>query len=406
MFFIKAVVNLRARGGRVNLRHWNSALDFAVPALYTRFKIKFTAMRFTCFARKIILRLLLVGFAAVPLALLAASKPTVVLVSGEYEYSSMLTLPALKTRLETDYGFNCVYLERKGGENIPGLEALDRADLVILIIRRMTLPEEQLGRFKKYLAAGKPLIGLRTASHAFENWKAWDNEVLGGNYKGHHGNTIVAMARVNAAAVSHPILKGVAAEFATGGSLYKTTPLAPGATLLISGSIPSQPAEPMAWTHTYQGARVCYSSLGDPKDFFSQPFMQLLVNTVFWALDKPAPAAPVKAFASLPPKKVSLEQFENLAGHKKFTVLDVRTPHEYSVGHVVRATLLPWGSDDFEKKAAALNKDEPLALHCARGSRSAKAAEKLHALGFKFIYDFSGGMAEWEAAGRKVVEEK
>jgi len=363
-------------------------------------------MHLTCFSRNIFLRLLLAGFTAVALPLLAAPKPTVVLISGEYEYSSMITLPALKSRLEADYGFNCVYLERKGGESIPGLEALDRADLVILIIRRMTLPEEQLGRFKKYLASGKPLIGLRTASHAFENWKSWDSEVLGGNYKGHYGNTIVATAGVNAAAASHPILRGVAAEFATGGSLYKTAPLAPLATLLVSGNISNQPAEPMAWTHMYQGARVFYSSLGDPKDFFSQPFMQMLINSVFWAMDKPAPTAPVNAFTSLPPKKVSLEQFENLAGHKKFTVLDVRTPHEYSVGHIAHATLLPWGSEDFEKKAAALNKNEPLALHCARGSRSAKATEKLHALGFKFIYDFSGGMTEWEAAGKKTVEEK
>src|SRR5207237_3258643 len=110
------------------------------------------------------------------------AKPTVVLISGEYEYKSAETLPVFKQYLETNYGFNCIYLERAKGEDIPGLDALAKADLVILFVRRMTLPAEQLGRIKNYVESGKPLIGLRTASHAFENWKEFDHEVLGGNY--------------------------------------------------------------------------------------------------------------------------------------------------------------------------------------------------------------------------------
>ena len=66
--------------------------------------------------------------------------PTLVLISGEYEYESARTLPAFKLYLSTNYGFNCLYLERTKGEDIPGLDALDKADLVILFIRRMTLP--------------------------------------------------------------------------------------------------------------------------------------------------------------------------------------------------------------------------------------------------------------------------
>jgi type 1 glutamine amidotransferase len=217
-----------------------------------------------------------------------AKKPTIVLISGEYEYASTNTFPAFKQFLESNYALKCVYLERKG-EQIPGLEALKDADLSIFFIRRMTLPEEQLSRIKEYVNSGKPVIGLRTASHAFENWKEWDNVVLGGNYHNHHGNALVATARINPEAASHPILKNVPKEFETGGSLYKTSPLAKGTTLLLMGSITNQPPEPMAWTHTYKSSRVFYTSLGHPKDFDHPAFRTMLVNAVFWALDQPVP---------------------------------------------------------------------------------------------------------------------
>ena len=235
---------------------------------------------------RIALWILFVGLTA---AAQPAKKPTIVMISGEYEYASSNSLPAFKQFLESNYALKCVYLERKG-EQIPGLEALKSADLCLFFIRRMTLPEEQLGMIKDYVNSGKPLIGLRTASHAFENWKEWDNVVLGGNYHNHYGNTLAATARINAEALSHPILKNVAKEFETPGSLYKTSPLAKGTTLLITGSVTNQPPEPMAWTHTYKGARVFYTSLGHPKDFDQPAFRTMLVNAVFWALDQPVPA--------------------------------------------------------------------------------------------------------------------
>jgi len=216
----------------------------------------------------------------------ASRAANIVLISGEYEYFSSNSLPAFKQLLETNYHFHCTYLERTTGNDIPGIEALDSADLAIIFIRRMTLPDDQLARLKTFVALGKPVIGLRTASHAFENWKEWDHEVLGGNYHMHHGNKLVATARINKENGSHPILKNVAAEFETAGSLYKTKPLGPNTTMLLIGSVEGQEPEPMAWTHEYQGARVFYTSLGHPKDFENPSVRNLLVNAVFWCLGK------------------------------------------------------------------------------------------------------------------------
>ena len=212
---------------------------------------------------------------------------TIVLISGEYEYESAKTLPAFKQSLETNYGFNCIYLERAKGEDIPGLDALDHADLVILFVRRMTLPTAQLERFKKFLDSGRPMIGLRTASHAFENWKEFDREVLGGNYHNHYGNDLVATIKVRAEAAHHPVLKGIENEFVAGGSLYLNEPLPASSTVLLTGSVTNHPPEPVAWTHSYKSARVFYTSLGHPKDFENPSFRRLIVNAIFWTLNRP-----------------------------------------------------------------------------------------------------------------------
>src|SRR6266498_5718004 len=71
----------------------------------------------------------------------SARQQAIVLISGEYEYDSARTLPAFKQYLATNYGFNCIFLERTKSEDIPGLDALEKADLAIIFVRRMTLPE-------------------------------------------------------------------------------------------------------------------------------------------------------------------------------------------------------------------------------------------------------------------------
>jgi len=326
--------------------------------------------------------------------LLYAAPPQIVLISGEYEYSSSNSLPAFKQLLETNYQFHCTYLQWASTNDIPGIEALDRADLAILFMRRTTLPQEQLAHVKKFVAAGKPVIGLRTASHAFENWKEWDHEVLGGNYHMHYGNQLPATARVNPKNAAHPILKNVAREFETAGSLYKTSPLADHTTLLLIGSVEGQEPEPLAWTHEVNGARVFYTSLGHPKDFENPSFRNVLVNAVFWCLGKTPPDRATQ--------KITADELEKLWRAKQVVVLDVRRPGEFAAGHIPGAVNLSVEDKSFEEKARKLDPDKTYVVHCAHGVRSAKAAEKLRALNFPSVLDCSEGFATWEKAAKPV----
>src|SRR5688500_1575285 len=162
---------------------------------------------------------------------IGANQPTIVFIAGEFEYNSRQTLPEFATQLARDFRVETVLLERPDDpkvQSISGLEKLESADLVVMMIRRMVLPEDQLNRIKKYLDSGKPLIGLRTASHAFENWREFDAAVLGGNYQNHHGNRFKTTVSLISEARENSILRNVSG-FVSDGSLYKNTPLRGGA---------------------------------------------------------------------------------------------------------------------------------------------------------------------------------
>lgn len=227
-------------------------------------------------------------FSAV-LAHAGAKTPKIVFLAGEYEYHSKESLPPFARELSARFKADTVVLERPEDpkqQTIPGLEALADADLLVVFVRRMTLPEDELARIKAYVASGRPVIGLRTASHAFENWKDFDREVWGGNYAGHHGNKLKTTVSVAGGAERHPILKGVAG-FVSDGSLYRNTPLRPHATVLLRGKVEGQPEEPVAWTHDLEGRKIIYTSLGHPNDFKEESFQKLLHNAIGWALGKP-----------------------------------------------------------------------------------------------------------------------
>jgi type 1 glutamine amidotransferase/nicotinamidase-related amidase len=215
--------------------------------------------------------------------------PRVLVVTGEHEYDSKNTLPAFaKEELEQKLGFKCTFVNSDDPKSIPNTGALDDADVLVLYLRRRTLPEDQLNKFKAWFAEGKPVVAVRTSSHAFQTWLEFDDEVLGCNYTGHHGKDSTVQVRAEPNGAGHPILRGVSpVEFASKGSLYKSSPLAKTATPLLTGTWQDKPAEPVAWTNTYKGGRVFYTSLGHAEDFKTPQFRTLLRNAILWAADKP-----------------------------------------------------------------------------------------------------------------------
>lgn len=245
-------------------------------------------------------------------------RPSVVFLSAENEYNAAETLPVFAHELELHHGLRCEILQAstaKQGEEIhfiSGMETLTNADLVVVYARRRGFQADQMKYLQDFLDRGKPLIGLRTASHAFDSrgsapkeghdeWLKFDPEVLGGNYHGHYSAGPVATitladvapppSGVNPAgggwATGHPILKGIELPLRSNGSLYKASPLAAGATLLLTGEIPDEKPEPVAWTHQYKNSRVFYTSLGHVDDFASPQFRKLLTNAIFWAMNRP-----------------------------------------------------------------------------------------------------------------------
>jgi nicotinamidase-related amidase/type 1 glutamine amidotransferase len=229
-------------------------------------------------------------------------RPLVVFISAENEYKAAETLPAFSHELELKHGLDCEILQastEKQGEaihTISGMEILTDAELVVVYARRRGFPVEQMKHLREFLDRGGPLIGLRTASHAFDSrgsapkghdeWPQFDPEVLGGSYHGHYDAGPMAAITAVAGVADHAILKGIELPLLSSGSLYRPSPLAAGAQLLLLGTIPDQPPEPVAWTNRCKGSRIFYTSLGHPGDFKNPQFRRLLVNAVFWALEK------------------------------------------------------------------------------------------------------------------------
>ncbi|MFP6768875.1 MAG: ThuA domain-containing protein, partial [Planctomycetaceae bacterium] len=220
-------------------------------------------------------------------------RPKAVFLVAERIYNTKSTLPVLAKQLfENQLGFETTVLHAADGvHELKGMaEAITRADLVIVSVRRRALPKKDLDALRAHLAAGKPLIGVRTASHAFDargqgpkghaEWPGFDAEILGGNYHGHHPSG--PTTSVASTGARHPILAGISGPFTSKGALYMPSPLAKGATPLLMGSIPGKKAEPVAWTNQFGKARVFYTSLGHESDFRSPQFRQLMENAVRW----------------------------------------------------------------------------------------------------------------------------
>jgi hypothetical protein len=257
----------------------------------------------------------------------------VVLVSGDEEYRSEETLPQLGRILSKHHGFKCTVLfaikketgeiDPNVGDNIPGLEALKTADLCILFLRFRKLPVEQAKHLEDYLAAGKPIMGLRTSTHAFsygkehpyfkwsfnsnvEGWKqGFGKQVFGETWVNHHGHHGKESCRGIAAKgqEQNPILKGCEDVWGPTDVYTVNLPLPEGCTPLLMGQVlkgmdpkdpplegkKNDPMMPVAWTRTYTApegkpCRVFTTTMGSSQDLQNEGFRRLLVNAGYWGL--------------------------------------------------------------------------------------------------------------------------
>lgn len=270
---------------------------------------------------------------------LAGKGKTVVLVSGDEEYRSEEMMPQLARILSTHHGFQCTTLfaiDPKDGtvnpeitNNIPGLEALRSADLMIVFLRFRDLPDAQMKFIADYVASGKPIIGIRTATHSFNlnsrsayrdwSWKdpsgGFGRVYLGETWVAHHGSHGKESTRGIFAAgkAAHPILRGIRdGEIWGPTDVYTAHPPA-DADILLLGEVltgmnekdppvagaKNNPRMPVAWIRTYQGkispgapghgkpakpGRIFTTTMGSSQDFQNEAFRQLLVNATYWAL--------------------------------------------------------------------------------------------------------------------------
>ena len=256
----------------------------------------------------------------------------IVLVSGDEEYRSEEALPQLAKILAEHHGFRCTVLfaidpetgniDPNQSDNIPGLELLKTADLMVIFTRFRSLPDDQMRHIEDYLESGRPIIGIRTATHAFDlsegpyahyGWKSteWEGgfgrQVLGETWIRHHGKHGSQSTRgvIAPGMEDHPIVRGI-----KDGDIWGPTdvyavrlPLPGDSQPLVLGQVlegmqpddapvageQNDPMMPIAWTKSYTAksgktSRIFTTTMGSSQDLASEGFRRLLVNACYWAV--------------------------------------------------------------------------------------------------------------------------
>ncbi|MEC8474112.1 MAG: ThuA domain-containing protein [Planctomycetota bacterium] len=224
----------------------------------------------------------------------------IVFLCAEREYETARTLPEFAREHLKEYENQFIFASSTDRNILRTHLPIISADLLVVSVRRRALPSEQLDAIRKHIAQGKPVIGIRTANHAFalrkeeapvghSQWPTFDQEVFGGNYTNHHPNHLtvtISLPRIRPTENSD-LLDGVleTGSAVSLGSLYKVSPLKGTATVLLTGTVVEQRSEPVAWTYVRSdGGKSFYTSLGHPEDFESGLIEELLVNATKWCL--------------------------------------------------------------------------------------------------------------------------
>jgi hypothetical protein len=285
----------------------------------------------------------------------------VVLMAGDEEYRSEEGLPQLAKILSEHHGFNCRVIFSIDPDtgvinpnlhtNTPGIEALDNADLLIMLTRFRDLPDEQMAHFVKYVNDGKPIIGLRTATHGFEikdknsQYAKYTWNYKGPDWKGGFGKTILGETWVNhwgqhtkqstrgiivPNAQENPILNGVTDIWTTTDVYEARLPMAPEVHVLMFGAVLSgmhptdppipgkknNPMMPIAWTHEYKSesgkvGKTFTTTVGAAVDLQNESLRRMIVNAAYWCTGMDVPAkADVDIVGEYKPTNYGFDKFK------------------------------------------------------------------------------------------------
>lgn len=261
----------------------------------------------------------------------------IVLIAGDEEYRSEEALPMLARILSVRHGFKCTVLfstnpdtgeiDPTNQTNIRGMHHCNDADLVIAFLRFRELPDDDMKHFDAFVQSGKPIIGIRTSTHAFQyrrnkespyakysfRSKVWNRgfggRVLGETWVNHHGRHGSQSTRgvIEPGQEQHPVLRGVKDVWGP-TDVYGVRNLPSDAVVLLRGAVldgmkpESRPVEgkkndpmmPLVWIRNYEtdggvAARSMCSTIGAADDMASAGLRRTLVNGCLWLLNLEVP---------------------------------------------------------------------------------------------------------------------
>lgn len=252
----------------------------------------------------------------------------IVFISGDEEYRSEEALPMLARIMARHHGFTCTVLfaidpntglvDPNVQTNIPGLHQLEHANLAVLFTRFRELPDADMKHLVDFVFGGKPLIGIRTATHAFHYKRnpespyakfscdskvypgGFGRQVLGEKWVGHHGHHGVEGTRgiPHGPAKLHPILRGVGVIHGP-SDVYTASPPS-DVQVLVEGHVLStldpsselnaqKPWMPLAWTRDPDRergtGRVFCSTMGAANDLADASLRRLMINAMYWGMN-------------------------------------------------------------------------------------------------------------------------
>jgi len=279
----------------------------------------------------------------------------IVFIAGDHEYRSEETLPALARIMARHYGFaTSVFFTtdpetgfiEPGSSNMAGLEELESADLMVIFLRFQDFPDEEMRHIVEYLDRGGPVVGFRTATHAFQinrqdaayrefSWRGGEpmpggfgRQILGETWVDHYGRNHTTSSRLvfEPPQRTHPILRGVEYAWAQSG-VYLVDPIE-GSTILARGQVldgmspdappaPDRELVPVAWVREYQrpngaSGRVFTTTHGASEDLLDDGFRRMVVNALLWSVgleDAISPDGPIDFVGPYNPTRFDFDGF-------------------------------------------------------------------------------------------------